>query len=136
MPRDHDADVKKFQAEAKSGKDADLKAWATKTLPVLQEHERRAHQLTASAGAGRRAPSSEGSASTLDSIVRLHIQIVRLPGVGLPRRPGNLGGLVDPPSTMCSCAFMGCPCSTIQCLPSRPWTARHGVGSHAEPPTM
>jgi putative membrane protein len=50
MLRDHDADVKEFQHEAKSGKDAEVKAWAAQTLPVLQEHQRQAHQLTANVG--------------------------------------------------------------------------------------
>jgi putative membrane protein len=64
MHRDHDADVKEFQHQAKSAKDADVKAWAAQTLPVLQEHQRQGHQLaTVGAGAGRRTPSSEGSAS-------------------------------------------------------------------------
>jgi putative membrane protein len=33
------ADVKEFQHQFKSGKDADVKAWAAQTLPVLQEHQ-------------------------------------------------------------------------------------------------
>ena len=64
MQRDHDADVKEFQHQAKSGKDADVKAWAAQTLPVLQEHQRQAHQLGTTVGtAGRRTPSSDGSAN-------------------------------------------------------------------------
>lgn len=34
----HEAAVKLFQHEAQSGQDADLKAWASKTLPTLREH--------------------------------------------------------------------------------------------------
>ena len=34
----HQQAVTLFQSEAKSGKDADTKAWAAKTLPTLQEH--------------------------------------------------------------------------------------------------
>jgi putative membrane protein len=65
MQRDHDADVKEFQHQAKNGNDADVKASAAQTLPVLQEHQRQAHQLgtTVGTGAGRRAPSSDGSAN-------------------------------------------------------------------------
>ena len=42
MVKDHEKDVKEFEKESKSAKDADLKAWATKTLPTLQEHLRMA----------------------------------------------------------------------------------------------
>ena len=35
---DHKKDIAEFQKEAKSGDDRDLKAWAAKTLPMLQEH--------------------------------------------------------------------------------------------------
>ena len=36
-----------FQEEAKSGKDADVKAWAAKTLPTIQEHLKAASSLNA-----------------------------------------------------------------------------------------
>ncbi len=35
---DHKNDIAEFQKEAKSGDDRDVKAWAVKTLPTLQEH--------------------------------------------------------------------------------------------------
>jgi putative membrane protein len=38
MVDDHVKDVAMFEKEAKNGKDADLKAWANKTLPTLREH--------------------------------------------------------------------------------------------------
>lgn len=38
MMKDHKKDIALFQKESSNGKDADLKAFATKTLPVLQEH--------------------------------------------------------------------------------------------------
>jgi putative membrane protein len=38
MVSDHKADINDFQKEAKSGKDVDLKSFATTTLPTLQEH--------------------------------------------------------------------------------------------------
>ena len=38
MVMDHQHDVMAFKREASSGKDADLKAWAAKTLPTLEEH--------------------------------------------------------------------------------------------------
>ncbi|HSP33224.1 MAG TPA: DUF4142 domain-containing protein [Thermoanaerobaculia bacterium] len=39
---DHEKTVDLFQKEATSGQDADLKSWASKTLPTLQEHLRMA----------------------------------------------------------------------------------------------
>lgn len=38
MVKDHETDVKEFEKASKSAKDADLKAWAAKTLPTLQDH--------------------------------------------------------------------------------------------------
>ena len=35
---DHKNDIADFQQEAKSGDDRDVKAWAAKSLPTLQEH--------------------------------------------------------------------------------------------------
>jgi putative membrane protein len=36
--RAHEEAIKAFENEAKNGQDADLKNWATKTLPTLREH--------------------------------------------------------------------------------------------------
>jgi len=38
MVKDHEKDVKEFEEASKNAEDADLKAWAAKTLPTLQEH--------------------------------------------------------------------------------------------------
>jgi putative membrane protein len=38
MQHDHEMDIKAFENEASSGDDADIKAWAAKTLPTLKEH--------------------------------------------------------------------------------------------------
>ena len=38
MVADHKEDVAEFQKQAKSGSDADVKGFASKTLPTLQEH--------------------------------------------------------------------------------------------------
>ncbi|MGZ3919458.1 MAG: DUF4142 domain-containing protein [Bacteroidia bacterium] len=38
MIKDHKKDICKFKREAKRGKDADLKEYASKTVPVLQHH--------------------------------------------------------------------------------------------------
>ncbi len=45
MVKDHDKDVKAFEDASKSAKDADLKAWIDKTLPVLKEHQKMAHDI-------------------------------------------------------------------------------------------
>lgn len=42
MVADHNADVAMFRSYAKSGSDPDLKAWAEKTLPTLEEHQKMA----------------------------------------------------------------------------------------------
>jgi putative membrane protein len=68
MVRDHNKDVKDFQRAAQKGRDADLKSWAGKTLPVLQEHQQQAQQMSASVGgggAGRRAGAKSGSAGSM-----------------------------------------------------------------------
>ena len=38
MVKDHEQDIAEFEAEAKNGQDADVKAWAAQTLPTLREH--------------------------------------------------------------------------------------------------
>jgi putative membrane protein len=38
MVQDHQQDVSKFRQESKSANNPDLKAWAGKTLPTLEEH--------------------------------------------------------------------------------------------------
>jgi putative membrane protein len=47
MIRDHEGAVAKFQAASQNGSDPDLKAWATKTLPTLQNHLTMAKQVAA-----------------------------------------------------------------------------------------
>jgi putative membrane protein len=51
MLQDHRKDVTDFRKESQSGKDPDVKAWAAKTLPTLEEHLRIA-QSTSSAAVG------------------------------------------------------------------------------------
>ena len=46
----HQQVVTLFQREAKTGSDDDAKAWATKTLPVLQEHLKMARDTVAKVG--------------------------------------------------------------------------------------
>ncbi len=47
MVEDHDKDVAAFLDEAKDGSDPDIKSFAAKTLPTLQEHQRMAKEIKA-----------------------------------------------------------------------------------------
>ncbi len=60
MVRDHDKDVKAFQKEANAGKDPDVKAWASRTLPTVQEHQQLAKQAYAGVQ-GKNSPSASPS---------------------------------------------------------------------------
>ena len=51
MVMDHQHDVMAFKREASSGKDADLKAWAARTLPTLEEHLKMAKDAAMKVGA-------------------------------------------------------------------------------------
>lgn len=62
MVADHDHDVSEFKRYAEHGDDAELKAWAQKTLPTLEEHQRMAKSTAANVGAGK-AHSSRHHAS-------------------------------------------------------------------------
>ena len=45
MVEDHDKDVGAFQQKSTDAADAALKAWVTRILPTLQEHQRLAHAI-------------------------------------------------------------------------------------------
>jgi len=45
MADDHEKDVKEFEKASKDAKDPDLKAWAAKTLPVIQDHLKMAKDM-------------------------------------------------------------------------------------------
>ncbi len=45
MVKDHEKDVKAFEEIAKDGSDADVKAWASKTLPTLKKHLEMAKEI-------------------------------------------------------------------------------------------
>jgi putative membrane protein len=45
MVKDHEKDVAEFEKEAKDGSDADVKAWAGKTLPTLKKHLEMAKEI-------------------------------------------------------------------------------------------
>jgi putative membrane protein len=50
MLADHRKDVTEFRVEAKSGKDADVKGWAAKTLPTLEAHLKMAQDANRAVG--------------------------------------------------------------------------------------
>lgn len=47
MVKDHEKDAKEFEKASKDLQDPDLKAWAAKTLPIVQDHLKMAKQLSA-----------------------------------------------------------------------------------------
>ena len=53
MVSDHRKDVSEFEKQSTRGTDADLKAFATKTLPTLQEHLQMAESLPGAKSGGR-----------------------------------------------------------------------------------
>src|SRR6185437_1837064 len=59
MVSDHKEDVAKFKKESTSGKNADLKAWAGKTLPTLQDHLKMAEDTAAKVGASTATAKSK-----------------------------------------------------------------------------
>lgn len=63
--RDHEEDVRRFQAEAQSGSNAQVKSFASSTLPALQEHLTMAKELKKSKGSSMSSSttSSNGSPS-------------------------------------------------------------------------
>jgi putative membrane protein len=50
MVKDHEEDVAEFRNEAQNGKDPDVKAWAQKTLPTLEQHLALAKQVAGQVG--------------------------------------------------------------------------------------
>jgi putative membrane protein len=50
MLRDHRKDVNEFKRESTSGKDPEIKAFASKTLPTLEEHLKQAETATRAVG--------------------------------------------------------------------------------------
>jgi putative membrane protein len=51
MLKDHETDVKDFDTQAKEGNDPEIKAFAGKTLPTLQQHLQMAQQAAQKVGA-------------------------------------------------------------------------------------
>ncbi len=50
MVKDHKEDIKEFSKEANKGKDPDVKALASKTLPTLKEHLKMAQDMAGKGG--------------------------------------------------------------------------------------
>ena len=65
MVKDHRTDVKEFKRQADKAKDADVKAFAGKTLPTLEEHLKQAEDIdkqlktTAKSDRGSASPKTE-----------------------------------------------------------------------------
>jgi putative membrane protein len=56
MVKDHDKDVAAFKRASATATDADLKGWAGKTLPTLEEHQKMAKSINAKLGPASAAP--------------------------------------------------------------------------------
>ena len=70
MIEDHEKDIQKFQTEAQTAADSDVKAFAQKTLPVLQQHLKMAQDIKAdqtSTGSPSSGTSSDSGTSSSDS---------------------------------------------------------------------
>lgn len=63
MLKDHEKDVKEFERQSTKGADADLRAFATKALPTLQEHLQMARALPGNEGSGNSNSGSKNSNS-------------------------------------------------------------------------
>ena len=50
MTAGHDKAVAAFEDESRNGKEPDVKAWSSKTLPTLREHQTMAKQIAAKVG--------------------------------------------------------------------------------------
>jgi len=60
---DHRKDVNEFRMESKSGKDADVKSWASKTLPTLEDHLKMAQSTNSAVGTSGTKPPAAKSKS-------------------------------------------------------------------------
>jgi putative membrane protein len=64
MVADHKKDVADFRKESQSGSDSEVKAWAGKTLPTLEEHYKMVQDISSSLRGGAVGTSGTGSAGT------------------------------------------------------------------------
>jgi putative membrane protein len=63
----HQKDIKEFEKASKDVKDPEVKAWATKTLPVLKEHLAQAQKLQDGKGSGASMGSSGSSSGSTNA---------------------------------------------------------------------
>jgi putative membrane protein len=56
MKEDHEKDIAAFKQAAASSPDKDVRAFAKKTLPTLESHQRQIDQIDATLGHARREP--------------------------------------------------------------------------------
>jgi putative membrane protein len=59
MVTDHEQDVEEFKNEASTGKNPDIKRFASETLPTLQDHLRQARQMEKSVSAKESSKNSQ-----------------------------------------------------------------------------
>jgi putative membrane protein len=64
MLADHRKDVNEFKKESTSGKDSDVKAWASKTLPTLEEHLKMAQDTNKAVGTSGTTSGSKKAKGT------------------------------------------------------------------------
>ena len=64
MVADHKKDVAEFQKEANSGKDSDVKDWASKTLPTLQHHLQMAQDTEREVRSGKSLANTRKTSDT------------------------------------------------------------------------
>jgi putative membrane protein len=64
MVKDHEADLAEFRREAENGKDPDVKAWAQKTLPTLEQHLESAKQVAGQIGGSDTSKKAAGAMSS------------------------------------------------------------------------
>ena len=67
MIKDHKKDISAFQEQAQQGKDTEVKNWAEKTLPTLQEHYTLAETTSGKIGVKSDDTSSSGVMGSTDS---------------------------------------------------------------------
>jgi formate dehydrogenase assembly factor FdhD len=64
MVSDHKKDVAEFKKESKSGKDTDVKSFASTTLPTLQDHLKMAQDAAAKVGGTHTASMTKKTTHT------------------------------------------------------------------------
>ena len=60
MVKDHETDVAEFRRESKTAKDPDVRSFASKTLPTLEEHLKMARDIAAKVGAVTSKETTKG----------------------------------------------------------------------------